>query len=332
MVREGDGGRVQVAIRAHGRGPGGTVGGARHRQPETLHGGRHRIQGFPSAPLLRHARRYRQAPGPGDRLPDPARPAHRRTADGGPRAHVPGGPHREGWIDQMRPREGNEIGIARCEYVLGKLRRIDSIGRGDRNRDGAFESRRGEAPGRSREGVPRVRGDEPLTAKPGDVVTSMSGQTIEILNTDAEGRMILADALSYADKYQPELVIDVATLTGAAANAIGHYGVVAMGNTPEKTMNKLKESGNNTFERIVEFPFWDEYNEQLKSSIADLTNLGNGAGGAITAGKFLENFTNAPYIHLDIAGPAFIKKQINYLSQGCTGVGVRLLYDFVKNY
>ena len=167
---------------------------------------------------------------------------------------------------------------------------------------------------------------------PGDVVKMYNGKTVEVLNTDAEGRMILADALSYADKYQPELVIDIATLTGAAAGAIGHYGVVAMGNSPEKIMNKLKDSGNNTYERIVEFPFWDEYNEQLKSSIADLTNLGNGAGGAITAGKFLENFTNAPYIHLDIAGPAFIKKQINYLSQGGTGVGVRLLYDFVKNY
>lgn len=167
---------------------------------------------------------------------------------------------------------------------------------------------------------------------PGDVIKMYNGKTVEVLNTDAEGRMILADALSYADKYQPELVIDVATLTGAAAGAIGHYGVVAMGNTPEKTMSRLKESGNVTYERIVEFPFWDEYNEQLKSSIADLTNLGNGAGGAITAGKFLENFTKAPYIHLDIAGPAFIKKQINYLSHGGTGVGVRLLYDFIKNY
>ncbi len=167
---------------------------------------------------------------------------------------------------------------------------------------------------------------------PGDVIKMYNGKTVEVLNTDAEGRMILADALSYADKYQPELVIDAATLTGAAAGAIGHYGIVAMGNTPEKTMSKLKESGNVTYERIVEFPFWDEYNEQLKSSIADLTNLGNGAGGAITAGKFLENFTKAPYIHLDIAGPAFIKKQINYLSHGGTGVGVRLLYDFIKNY
>jgi leucyl aminopeptidase len=105
-----------------------------------------------------------------------------------------------------------------------------------------------------------------------------------------------------------------------------------MGNTDEKVMKKLKDAGNNVYERIVEFPFWDEYNEQLKSSIADITNLGNGMGGSITAGKFLENFTNYPYIHLDIAGPAYVKKPINYLTYGGTGVGVRLFYDFVKNY
>jgi len=167
---------------------------------------------------------------------------------------------------------------------------------------------------------------------PGDVITMHNKKTVEVLNTDAEGRMILADALSYAQKYKPELVIDIATLTGAAAAAIGHYGVVAMGNTPEKIMNKLKASGNTVYERIVEFPFWDEYNEQLKSSIADLTNLGNGMGGAITAGKFLEHFTTYPYIHLDIAGPAFLKKQNNYIPKGGTGVGVRLFYDFLKNY
>lgn len=167
---------------------------------------------------------------------------------------------------------------------------------------------------------------------PGDVITMHNGKTVEVLNTDAEGRLLLADALSYAQKYKPEIVIDIATLTGAAAAAIGHYGIVAMGNTEEKVMKKLKNAGNNVYERIVEFPFWDEYNEQLKSSIADMTNLGNGMGGAITAGKFLENFTNYPYIHLDIAAPAFLKKQINYLSQGGTGVGVRLFYDFVKNY
>ncbi|MGE0560387.1 MAG: M17 family metallopeptidase [Flavobacteriales bacterium] len=167
---------------------------------------------------------------------------------------------------------------------------------------------------------------------PGDVITMYNKKTVEVLNTDAEGRMILADALSYAQKYKPELVLDVATLTGAAANAIGHYGIVAMGNADEKTIKKLKDSGNKVYERIVEFPFWDEYNEQLKSSIADMTNLGNGAGGAITAGKFLEKFTDYPYIHLDIAGPAFIKKRIDYISQGGTGVGVRLFYDFIKNY
>jgi len=167
---------------------------------------------------------------------------------------------------------------------------------------------------------------------PGDVITMHNKKTVEVLNTDAEGRLILADALSYAQKYKPELVLDIATLTGAAAAAIGHYGVICLGNADEKTMSKLKDSGNNVYERIVEFPFWDEYNEQLKSSIADLTNLGNGAGGTITAGKFLENFTDYPYIHLDIAGPAFLKKPINYVSQGGTGVGVRLFYDFVKNY
>jgi leucyl aminopeptidase len=167
---------------------------------------------------------------------------------------------------------------------------------------------------------------------PGDVITMHNKKTVEVLNTDAEGRLIMADALSYAQKYKPELVLDIATLTGAAAAAIGHYGVVGMGNADEKIMTKLKESGNNVFERIAEFPFWDEYNEQLKSPIADLTNLGKGAGGSITAGKFLENFTNYPYIHLDIAGPAFLHKPINYLSQGGTGVGVRLFYDFVKNY
>ena len=167
---------------------------------------------------------------------------------------------------------------------------------------------------------------------PGDVITMHNKKTVEVLNTDAEGRLIMADALSYAQQYQPELVMDIATLTGAAAAAIGHYGVVGMGNMDEKTMNKLKESGNNVFERIVEFPFWEEYNEQLKSPIADITNLGNGAGGAITAGKFLENFTNYPYVHLDIAGPAFLHAPVNYLPKGGTGVGVRLFYDFIKNY
>jgi len=166
---------------------------------------------------------------------------------------------------------------------------------------------------------------------PGDVITMHNKTTVEVLNTDAEGRMVLADALSYAQKYKPELVIDIATLTGAAVAAIGHYGMVGMGNAEEKTFKKLQKSGEKVYERIVEFPFWEEYDEQLKSSVADLKNIGTGAG-TITAGKFLEHFTDYPYIHLDIAGPAFIGKKINYLSQGATGVGVRLFYDFLKNY
>lgn len=164
----------------------------------------------------------------------------------------------------------------------------------------------------------------------GDVITMYDGQTVEVINTDAEGRMLLADALAYAKKYDPMLVIDLATLTGAAARAIGDLGVVAMGSKSEEYMSALKESGEKTSERIVEFPFWDEYAEQLKSEIADMVHMGGAEGGAITAGKFLEKFTDYPYIHLDIAGPAFTTKRLNYRGVGGTGVGVRLLFDFVK--
>lgn len=164
---------------------------------------------------------------------------------------------------------------------------------------------------------------------PGDVITMHDGTTVEVLNTDAEGRLILADALSFAKNYKPELVIDLATLTGAAARAIGKRGVVAMGND-EGTMQKLKESGKNVHERIAEMPFWDDYKEDLKSPIADLKNLGGAEAGAITAGKFLEHFTDYPYTHLDIAGPAFLLAPYAYHGKGGTGVGVRLLFDFLK--
>jgi len=166
---------------------------------------------------------------------------------------------------------------------------------------------------------------------PGDVVTMYDGTTVEVLNTDAEGRMILADALSYAKKYDPELVIEFSTLTGSAHAAIDKYGIVAMGNASREIMENLKESGENTSERIAEFPFWDEYGEQLKSDIADLKNIGGKYGGAITAGKFLEHFTDYPYIHLDIAGPAFNKTLFNYRGKGGSGVGVRILHHFLFN-
>ena len=167
---------------------------------------------------------------------------------------------------------------------------------------------------------------------PGDIIKMGNGLNVEVLNTDAEGRMILAEALHYAERYKPELVIDLATLTGAAAIAIGKYGMVGMGNADKPVFNKLRESGEKVGERIVEFPFWDEYNELLKSEVADLKNIGGRDGGAITAGKFLEHFTDYPYIHLDIAGVAFTHGEFNYKGHGGTGFGVRLLFNFIKSY
>lgn len=166
---------------------------------------------------------------------------------------------------------------------------------------------------------------------PGDVITMYNGLTVEMLNADAEGRMILADALSYAQKYDPKLVIDLATLTGAAMAAIGTSGIVAMGTADERTKNKLKESGFNTYERLAEMPFWDDYGDLIKSDIADMKNLGGPYAGAITAGKFLSRYTNYPWMHFDIAGPAFLTAKDGYRIKGGTGVGVRLLFDYFKN-
>lgn len=163
----------------------------------------------------------------------------------------------------------------------------------------------------------------------GDVINMHDGSTVEILNTDAEGRMILADALSYAKKYKPELVIDAATLTGAAARALGPQCCAAMGNA-EKELRDLEKCGFDTHERIAIMPFWEDYRDLLKSDIADLKHLHAGEGGAITAGKFLEHFTDYPYIHLDIAGPAMINSADHYRTGGGTGYGVRLLYDYLK--
>ena len=163
---------------------------------------------------------------------------------------------------------------------------------------------------------------------PGDVITMMSGKTVEVLNTDAEGRLILADALHYAKRFDPVLVMDFATLTGAAAAAIGHYGIVTMGTADENVMSRLNESGNHVYERLAVMPFWEEYDELLKSDIADLKNIGGPSAGAITAGRFLNNFVEAPYVHFDIAGPAFNKSPDSYRTKNGTGVGVRLMFDF----
>lgn len=166
---------------------------------------------------------------------------------------------------------------------------------------------------------------------PGDVIKMHSGLTVEMLNADAEGRMILADALSYAKKYKPELVMDFATLTGAAVAAIGTIGTVCMGTAEEKIKNSLKSSANEVYERLVELPIWDEYDDLIKSDIADMKNIGGPYGGAITAGKFLQRYIDYPWMHFDIAGPAFIKSNDSYRGRNGTGTSVRMLYHFFKS-
>ena len=167
---------------------------------------------------------------------------------------------------------------------------------------------------------------------PGDVITMMSGKTVEVLNTDAEGRMILGDALQWAKRYNPELVMDFATLTGAASAAVGEHGIVCMGTANEETKQSFRESGNRQYERLVEYPLWDEYGEQIKSDIADIKNVGGATGGAITAGKFLEHFTDYPWMHFDIAGVSFATAKKGYTTIGGTAYGMRMLLDFLAHY
>jgi leucyl aminopeptidase len=167
---------------------------------------------------------------------------------------------------------------------------------------------------------------------PGDVITQYDGTTVEVLNTDAEGRLILADALSFAKKYNPELVMDFATLTGAAAAAIGPYGAALMGSAPESVKSTLKNLGDLTYERLAELPLWKEYGEEIKGDISDLKNLGKGAGGAQSAAMFLKHFTAYPWLHFDIAGVSFTHSSQHYLTKGGTGFGVRLIIQYLKNY
>lgn len=166
---------------------------------------------------------------------------------------------------------------------------------------------------------------------PGDVVAMMNGMNVEVLNTDAEGRMILGDALAYASRYKPELVCDFATLTGAAKAAIGSFATVCMGTASEEVKSKLKQSGFEVSEPLVEFPLWDEYGAMIKSDVADIKNVGGAEAGAITAGKFLQHFTDYPWMHFDIAGPAYLMAEDNYRGKYGTGVGVRLMLEFLSS-
>jgi leucyl aminopeptidase len=166
----------------------------------------------------------------------------------------------------------------------------------------------------------------------GDIITMHNRMTVEIGNTDAEGRLILADAISYASRYKPELIIDIATLTGSTAMTFGNQAIAMMGNAERKYFELLEESGYEVYERVAKLPFWEEYGEMIKSEIADIKNIGGREAGAITAGKFLERFTEYPFIHLDIAGTGSLKKDDFYRLKDGPGSGLRLLSDFLKRY
>jgi len=169
-------------------------------------------------------------------------------------------------------------------------------------------------------------GGNPLV--PGDIITMHNGKTVEVLNTDAEGRLILADALSYSSHFDPMLVISIATLTGSAAVTFGTQATAMMGNAPEEMFSLLSESGLEVYERVARLPFWHEYGEAMKSDIADLKNIDNREAGSIKGGKFLEFFVEAPFIHLDIAGPGYLKADDHYRKKEGPGTGMRLLYTF----
>ncbi len=166
--------------------------------------------------------------------------------------------------------------------------------------------------------------------KPGDVLKSMSGLTIEVVNTDAEGRIILADALFYAKRYRPQAVIDLATLTGACVVALGEHAAGMMGNNDDLKA-RIKAAAEVTAEKVWELPLWDEYQEMIKSDVADYKNSAGRGGGTITAGAFLSKFAGSyPWVHLDIAGTAWLSKDKPYIPKGASGFGVRLLVQMLR--
>jgi len=168
--------------------------------------------------------------------------------------------------------------------------------------------------------------------KPGDIATSRKGLTVEIISTDAEGRLILADALDYANKFNPQAVIDIATLTGAALFVLGYAGAPVFGNR-KSLMDQLRTASRSTSEAIWELPIWDDHREAMKSSLADLVNSGGRPAGTITATAFLENFIGDwPWAHIDIAYVDVEPKGKPYTPKGATGFGLRLLVELLSNW
>jgi len=168
--------------------------------------------------------------------------------------------------------------------------------------------------------------------KPGDVLKTLSGQTVEVISTDAEGRLILSDALTYSLRYKPKAIIDLATLTGACVIALGDYVIGLFGND-EALLKRVEEASSKSGEKVWRLPLWEEYFEYIKSDVADFKNVGTRAAGAIIGGIFLSQFVEkTPWVHLDIAGPAFIEKERPYIPKGGTGVGVRLLVQLLRDW
>jgi leucyl aminopeptidase len=168
--------------------------------------------------------------------------------------------------------------------------------------------------------------------KPGDILKTLSGQTVEVISTDAEGRLILSDALTYSLRYQPKAIIDLATLTGACVIALGDYVTGLFGND-EALMKGIEEASEKTGERAWRLPLWEEYFEYLKSDVADFRNVGTRSAGAIIGAIFLSKFVGGtPWVHLDIAGPASIDKDRPYTPRGGTGAGVRLLIQLLRDW
>jgi leucyl aminopeptidase len=168
--------------------------------------------------------------------------------------------------------------------------------------------------------------------RPGDILKMRNGKTVEIINTDAEGRLILADALDYASEFKPQAVIDIATLTGASLFILGYAGAPITGNS-DKLLDIIKQASGNTGERVWGLPIWDDFREQMKSSIADLVNSGGRPAGTLAAAAFLENFIGEwPWAHIDIAYVDSEPKGRPYVPKGATGFGVRLLTDTLENF
>lgn len=165
--------------------------------------------------------------------------------------------------------------------------------------------------------------------KPGDIVKTLSGKTVEVQNTDAEGRLILADALAYAQRYKPAALVDIATLTGACVVALGQFAIGMFG-TDTKLLDQFRKSGLKAGERVWEMPLWDEYFEQLRSDVADMRNIGGRGGGMITAALFLKKFAGeGPWVHIDIASTDWSERERAYIPKGPTGIGTRLLIQFL---